>query len=66
MTYNEALKTARLKAGLTQKDVAEALQISQPMIVKMEKGTGSPPSINRLFQLADLYNTTLDNLLGRK
>lgn len=66
MTYNEALKEARLKAGLTQKDVAEALQVSQPMIVKLEKGIGSQPSIARLFQLANLYGTSLDNLLGRK
>jgi len=61
----EALKSARLQANMTQKEVAEALHISQPAVVKFENGIGSEPSVSRLIQLADLYKVTMDVLCGR-
>lgn len=60
-----ALKSARLEAKLTQKQVAEALKITQPAIAKWEKGQGAAPSISRLIELADIYNTSVDKLVGR-
>lgn len=63
--YPESIKSARLNAKLTQKEVAEALRISQPAIAKWESGEGSKPSISRLIQLADLYGTSVDKLIGR-
>lgn len=63
--YNEAMKSARLQANLTQKEVAEALKVSQPAIARWERGEGSEPSISRLIELADIYNTTVDKLIGR-
>lgn len=62
--YNE-LKSARLKANLTQKEVAEALKITQPAIAKWESGKGAAPSISRLMELADMYHTSIDELIGR-
>ncbi|MDO4801784.1 MAG: helix-turn-helix transcriptional regulator [Prevotellaceae bacterium] len=61
----EELKSARLKAGMTQKEVAEALGITQPVVAGWERGKGSP-SVSRLIQLANLYNTSVDKLVGRK
>lgn len=63
--YNEAMKCARLQANLTQKEVAEALKISQPAIARWENGIGSEPSISRLIELADIYKISIDKLVGR-
>lgn len=65
MTPNEALRAARIDAGLTQYEVAESLGISQPRVARFENGSGSFPQIDRLIQLADLYHCTLDKLVGR-
>lgn len=66
MLVSEALKSARLKANMTLKEVAEALHVSHVAIHKFENGIGSQPSIDRLIQLADLYEVTLDELVGRQ
>lgn len=63
--YNEAMRSARLQANMTQKEVAEALKVSQPAIVRWEKGIGSEPSISRLIELANIYGTSVDKLIGR-
>lgn len=36
------------------------------MIARYELGTGSAPSISRLIELANLYNVTVDKLIGRE
>lgn len=64
--YNEAIKSCRLDANMTQKEVAEALHVSQQAVTKWERGIGSEPNISRLIELADIYNVTLDKLVGRK
>lgn len=64
--YNEAIREARLNANLTQEQVAEALHISRVMIARYELGTGSAPSISRLIELANLYNVSVDKLIGRE
>lgn len=66
MLYNEALKAARLSADMTQVQVAESLHITQQTVQIWESGKGSAPSISRLVQLADLYNVSLDRLVGRE
>lgn len=58
------MKRARLKAGLSQKEVAEALRVSQPQIARWEQGVGSEPSISRLADLAALYKISVDELIG--
>ena len=65
MTYNEALKRERLRVGLSQREVAEILNVAQPLIAKWEIGEGSAPNISRLIQLADVYGTSIDQLVGR-
>lgn len=62
--YTE-LKSARLKSKMTQKQVAEALGISQAVVANWERGKRSP-SVSRLMELANLYNTSLDKLVGRR
>lgn len=62
----QALRSARLQANLTQKQVAEALNVTQPAVAKWEREEGSPPSVSRLIELADMYHTSLDKLIGRE
>ena len=64
-TYAECLKHAREKAELTQGDVAKILVISQYAVCKWERGEGAAPTIQRLIQLADIYDTSVDELVGR-
>lgn len=66
MMYTDALKTSRKAARMTQEEVAEALNVSQAIICKWERGDGTAPSISRLIQLADLYKVSVDELIGRK
>jgi transcriptional regulator with XRE-family HTH domain len=53
-----ALKLARERCDLSQADVAAALGVSQSGVSGWEKAT-SPPSVDRLLQLADLYRQDL-------
>lgn len=64
--YNESIRSCRLDANKTQREVADALHVSQQMIAKWENGVGSEPSISRLIALADIYNVSVDKLIGRR
>lgn len=59
------LKIARIKAGLSQREVAEKLRVNINTVSRWEKGT-QKIQIDSLILLADLYNTTTDFLLGRE
>ena len=65
MLYNEALKQARIEANMTQVEVGESLHITQQTVQGWEKGK-SDPNISKLIQLAELYNVSLDKLIGRE
>ena len=58
------IKKARMEAGLTQKQVAEKLNILQPQYARWENGTRNPKD-DTLYKLADILNTTTDALKGR-
>lgn len=58
------LKIARIKAGLSQREVAERLRVNINTVSRWEKGT-QKIQIDSLVLLADLYGTTTDFLLGR-
>ena len=54
------LKEYRLKAGLTQKQVAETLKVFEERISHWEKGN-NVPTIENLFKLSLLYKTKIEN-----
>ena len=60
----ERLKNLRIKKGLYQKDVAAVLGVDRTTYVKYENGD-SEPSYDVLSKLADLFNVSVDYLLGR-
>lgn len=50
---------------LTQREVASRLGISQPSYVRYENGKAEP-TLENLVKLADLFDVSVDYLLGRK
>jgi len=59
------LAELRKAAGLTQDDLAQALETSQQSIGRWENGK-SEPGLGHLFALADMYGVTLDELVDRR
>lgn len=56
------LKELRESNGLTLRDVALELQVSNTRVLQWERGEGSPP-IEKIAKLAVLYRSTTDFLL---
>ncbi|MGT2755445.1 helix-turn-helix domain-containing protein [Streptococcus ovis] len=61
--FTKRLKELRLEAGLTQKELAQKLNVAQNSYSNWENGNREPlfPTIEKL---ADILNTTPDYLLG--
>lgn len=60
--FSVFLKNKRIAAGHSQKDVADKLGYSTPQFISnWERGISQPP-VNSLKRLADLYNTSADEL----
>ncbi len=60
---SERLKSLRLEAKITQKEISDKLKISQPSYAQWEKGI-RVPNIERLQELSKILNTSTDYLLG--
>lgn len=63
MEFVERLKSLRKQAQLTQAQVAEKLNISQQGYGDWERGVKKPTQEN-LIKIANLFNISLDDLLG--
>ena len=61
----EQLARLRKQRGMTQAQVAEALDLPQGLISNFEKGVRRL-YVDLLVQFADLYDVSTDELLGRK
>lgn len=59
----EKMTQLRVRAGLTQKKVAEALGTAQSTIAMWENGI-SLPRADKLPEIAKLYGCTVDELFG--
>lgn len=57
------LKSARINAGLTRKDVAERLKISVSAISYWERGI-TIPTLENMVELKKMYNKSIDWLIG--
>ena len=58
------LAELRKEAGLTQAELAEKINYSDKSVSKWERGDGVP-DLSVLVTLSDLYNVSLDTLIGR-
>lgn len=65
MQIGTRLAELRRKNNYTQKQLAEALNLSQQVISNIERNT-TAPDLEFLNGAADLYNISLDELIGRK
>ena len=64
MNFSETLKHLREDAGYTQEELAKTLSVSKTTISHYEIGLNMP-NIVTLLQIADLFNVSLDYLMGR-
>lgn len=59
MSIGERLKTLRQDAGLSQKQVAETLKMSKPIVSQYESNQRTP-SLGKLMRFSRFYNASLD------
>lgn len=64
MAYYRRIREMREDHDLTQKQVAAELGMKQPQYFRYEQGYRDLPT-DLLIRLADLYDTSIDYLLGR-
>ena len=62
--FSVRLKEQRKLYMFTQREMAEKLGISQPSYIRYENGSAEP-SLENLVKLADLFDVSVDYLLGR-
>lgn len=62
MKFSECLKQAREKAGLTQKELAEKLNVPAPMISRYET-SDTEPRIGFAVEIANALGITLNELI---
>ena len=59
------LKRLRKQSKLTQKELADALHISQTSVSKYERGE-SEPDIEMLIKMSDFFDVTVDEFVRNK
>jgi len=64
MKFSDRLKELRHKRGLTQEQLAGALDIPTTTIRRWES-VGDPPKRERLEKIADYFGVNIEYLLGR-
>lgn len=64
-TIGKRLAEIRKSKKLKQMELAEMLNVSQQVISNIERGV-TAPDIEQLKKIADIYNISLDELVGRE
>ena len=62
MNFNDKLLELRKKAGLSQKELGNKLDISRQTVSKWEMGK-STPELDKLVSLSEIFNVSLDELV---
>ncbi|MBL7131730.1 MAG: helix-turn-helix transcriptional regulator [Candidatus Omnitrophica bacterium] len=62
----QRIKTLRKKAGWSQQKLAEKAGLSYNAITKIEQGAAKRPTIQTMIKLADAFQVSIDDLIGRK
>lgn len=63
MKVSDKLKELRKEKGLTQKEIAKLLNLSETGYASYEQGL-SEPSIDNIKKICQMYKITADELLG--
>ncbi len=61
--FNENLKNARERRGMSQKDVAEEIGVAKSTYSLYESGNREP-NVQTIKKIADVLNVSADDLLG--
>ena len=64
MKFAKILKNLRTSSGLSQKELADKLGVCQSNVSDWENDV-SRPEYERLIEIADIFDVSLDELLGR-
>lgn len=64
MTFSQRLLLLRQESGMTQQQVADAIQTTLRQYQRFEKGE-QKPGFDNLIRLADCFQVSLDFLAGR-
>lgn len=64
MELSKYIRELRKDKGYTQKELAEFLKVGQTTVANYEQGTRIP-DIEKLIRIADLFDISMDYLLGR-
>lgn len=64
LNFNEHIRTLRINAGLSQRQLGEATGLSERGIQNYELGKRKP-EFDALIKLADYFNVSIDYLVGR-
>ena len=64
--FDKRLKQLRKKAGWSQQKLAEKAGLSYNVITKIEQGAAKNPNIQTMIKLANAFQISLDDLIGRK
>lgn len=65
MQFKDILKALREERGLSQKNIAQACNVSPTCICQLETGVRNPTG-STLVLLADFFGCSIDYLLGRE
>lgn len=65
MTIGSKIAVLRVKAGLTQEELADILHVSRQAVQKWESDT-TRPELEKLVAIAEYFNITLDGLVCAK
>ena len=63
MNLNEALRMLRHRAGLTQKQLADMLELDRSSYTYYETGK-STPTVPAFKRISDLYGVSMDTMMG--
>ena len=63
---SEKIKSLRKKRGWTQQELAQYTGLSFNVITKIEQGVIQYPNLRTLIKIADAFNISIDELIGRK
>lgn len=62
--FQERLLEQRKLNKITQRQMADYLQMAQPSYIRYENGSAEP-SLENLVKIADYFDVSVDYLLGR-
>lgn len=65
MTVNENIRRIRLSKGIQQRQLAKSIGVSSSFVAQVEAGVYNF-SVERLIQVADVLDCSLDELTGRE